>query len=567
MQQAGGAIEDPGAAGRTPADVSALLVELGRAFKGWSFYPEGHPARHELLDRAWRAFSGELRRGGPLALEIRRGAFWMPGAEAPMATRADDTARQLFVRSVRRVVFDSALDAPTLSAFLDVLVTDAEALEGAGGFESVFYAGPRRGVHVNEANWHALLERSERAAAQAAEAAPPEAPLGEEQLAFEEHGDSPGLPLAALLGAAVQQAAGPPPVPVDPAAERARELGGLLEQLEECDDDLGYRELARHLGTLATQVSSDDGNLDGVFRALVLLARHASDDAKRSYAQRETAIQFLAHLAQGAVLEHLIERAVAPEVGPSVDATAVLRELGARAAPLLLDRLEGEADAERRGRLAGVLIALGEEACPTLSEAIVAGSPRRLRVALRLAGETQNPRLVPSLREALLAGEGEVAREAAQALVRVGDVLALESLAEALRSPRPAVVSLAAYSLGTTGRVLALAPLYDVLARALAGGQLPLAREVVRGLGRLGRAEAAPVLVSILARGGLFRRKQLRELKLAAVSALAQLPGREAEQALVRAARGTDGRLREAAQTALRRRAQEIEPRRGGPSS
>jgi hypothetical protein len=28
-----------------------LMVELGRAFKGWSFYPPDHPARPNLLDR------------------------------------------------------------------------------------------------------------------------------------------------------------------------------------------------------------------------------------------------------------------------------------------------------------------------------------------------------------------------------------------------------------------------------------------------------------------------------------------------------------------------------------
>jgi hypothetical protein len=145
MYQAEVLSEEQGAAGRTPADVSALLVELGRALKAWSFYPPGHRARQELLDRASRAWAGELRRGGPLELEIRRGAFWLPGAEAPIAGRGEDTARQLFIRSVRRVVFEAALDPPSLSAFLDVLATDADALAAAGGFEAAFYTDRGKG--------------------------------------------------------------------------------------------------------------------------------------------------------------------------------------------------------------------------------------------------------------------------------------------------------------------------------------------------------------------------------------------------------------------------------------
>jgi HEAT repeat protein len=407
---------------------------------------------------------------------------------------------------------------------------------------------------VNEVDWRARLERSR--VAERLDGTASEGGDGEAQEA--------GIPLDALLGAAA--AAGEPPAePVDPRALRARELVGMLEQLEDCEDEIDYRDLGQHVLSFASQLVQE-GQLEPCFRAMVVLARHAGDDAKRSYAQRESAIHLLGSLGQGPLLVDLVERAVAPELrsGPegtpgALEATAALRELGVRAAPVLLDLLERESDAERRGRLTGVLIAMGEEAVPALSEAILTGSKRRLRVALRLAGETQNPRVVASVREALVGSDAEIAREAAQALVRIGDVTALEVLAEALRSPRPPVAALAAYSLGTTGRVLALAPLTETLARALGEGQLMVAREVVRGLGRLGRPEAVPALAGLLAQGRLFRRRQLREVKLAAVSALAHLPGIEAEQTLLRASRSRDMRLREAAQAALRRRAQESE--------
>jgi HEAT repeat protein len=294
-----------------------------------------------------------------------------------------------------------------------------------------------------------------------------------------------------------------------------------------------------------------------VFAVFLALARHASDDAKRSFSQRESASGFLGQMAHGPALEHLIDRAVDVTTASSIEATTALRELGPRVAPILLDRLEIEMDPERRGRLAGVLIAMGDESVPALVEALTHGSKRRMKVSLRLAGETQNPRLVECLRETLLSGEKEIARDAAQALVRVGDLSSLDVLTEALHSNRPDVAALAAYSLGATGRVLALAPLRDALARALDAGQLSLAREVVRGLGRMGRPEAVPALIDVLDRGGWFRRKQLGDVKLAAIGALAHLPGADAEAALSRLLRSRNTRLRDAATAALRRQALE----------
>lgn len=562
MVQAHGSIDAEGAGGRTPADVSPLLVELGRALKGWQFYPANHPARRDLLDRAWRAWQGELDRHGPLDLEIRRGAFWLAGASAPLApSRGDDSARQLFVRSVRRVCFDASLDPASLAAFLDVLATDPDALAARGGFEAAYYTEQRQGVQVNEVDYRALREqlqqaRSEDAAAPAPAAGDEPAPSGDASPAAETEAGESLDGLLDLLGAATRHALEETPLEADPRDTRALELVERLRELEECRGEAGYRDLAQRVVWLASRLAAD-GVVDEGYRAVLVLALHASDDAKRSFSQRETALEALGRLATGAVLQDLIGRATAAGSGASLRAAEVLLQLGVHVVPVLLDQIEQETDPERRGRLGSLVIAMGEEACPALSDAILAGSRRRQRAALRLAGETQNPRIVPSLREALLAGSGEVARDAAQALVRIGDVAALEALAEALRSPSDEVAALAAYSLGTTGRVLAVGPLVEALARAIETGALALAREVVRGIGRLGRPEGVPALAGLLARGGLFRRRRLREVQLAAVSALLHLPGRSAEDALGRAASSRDARLREAATAALERRARD----------
>jgi len=214
-----------------------------------------------------------------------------------------------------------------------------------------------------------------------------------------------------------------------------------------------------------------------------------------------------------------MERACDADADTSLHATGILRELGAHCAPRVLDRLENEMDSERRGRLTGVLLAMGEEVSPALAKR---SPPARSGASAWRCDSPVNPEPPPrpNLREAMLDGPDEAAREATQALLRIGDVSSLEVLAEGLTSPRASIAGFAAHALGTSGRVLAVAPLSEALGRVLAAHDLALAREFVRALGRLGRAEAARPIAAILALGGFFQRRKLRDLKLAAITAL-----------------------------------------------
>ncbi|RIL07733.1 MAG: hypothetical protein DCC71_01855 [Proteobacteria bacterium] len=568
--------------GRTAQDACAVLVELGRALKGWSFYDAANPARAELLDRLLRVLRGETGRAGPLAVELRRGAFWLAGTEVAVgAGRLDDLARRADDRGVARLVFDAEVEAASLTRLLDLLLEAPGRVNAEGGFEAYFHAGRRRGISVNDADWRAELARLPIAESESAlEQTLPSVPVSQQagvdfaSLSEPDPDDPADIDLldeldpepvrrAALresapptlpaLGPSPEPEREPEPEPVAPPAP-IDEIGERLRELAECESDGRYREAARQLAFDA-QSLVEQGRLDESHRIVLALAQQAGDDAKRSFAQRESARECLLQLARGAALGDLVRRACECDGDAGLAAISVLRELGVQAVPRLLDELDQQRSAERRERLAGILVAIGDEATPALAVAIQSGDARHRRLALQLAGEAQNPRLVPSLRDALLGGPDDVSREAAAALVKIGDVTALDALAEALESANGVIASCAAHALGGTGRVLAVAPLAAALDRALAAGQAAIARDFVRALGRLGRPEAGPVLVGLLERGGFFQRRKLREVKIAAVTALAHIPGSAADQALAKIARGSDAQLRQTALLASKRRA------------
>jgi HEAT repeat protein len=555
---------------RTAQDACATLIEVARALKGWLFYGPADPARRELVDRAWRVVQAEVERSGPLVLDVRRGAFWLAGTDDAVGVgRIDELARRLYERAVSRVVFEPETDPASLEAFLEAIALAPGAVADAGGFEARFFAAPRRGIRINDTDWRCTAIAPEPPAAalpevDEAELATTLPDLGDDPLEYTAppHAapaeEPPALDLLDALDPETSQPsiALPEPPLLDEAAERLRDL-------EDCEDDARYRDAAGRLVYDAREWIAQ-GRLDDGHRVLAAFAAHASDDAKRSFAQRESARECLGQLAKGAALGDLVRRVCDADADASVAAVAVLREIGGRAAPRLLDEIEREpAETEQHARLVAALLALGEEAAPALSEAIVEGTPRRKHTALRLAGETQNPRLVASLRDALLGDAADTSREAAHALVRIGDVGAIEVLAEALESGRNAVIHCAAQALATTGRAIAVAPLAAALDRAVAAKQLGLARDLVRALGRLARPEAVPALAELLDRGGFFQRARLRDLKLAAIQALGHVPGLSADHALAQVARSGDASLRQAAEAARRRRASAAKPKPG----
>ena len=549
----------PGGAGRGPADVATLLIELGRALKACRFYPPEHPARKATLDRGFRAWQSELARAGALDLELRQRAFRVAGTSDPIGRGAlDDLARELVHRAVRRIRFAPGMSADEFAALVAALALDPDELAAAGGIERAFYQSCRGGVvTLNEMDYRGALEHA-GSGEPASDAPGGEAPGADEGAPGgepETTGADPLATLAAMLQAPPDEA-GDGALRPEPEADRGAELVCLLRRLDECRDDQRYAVLLQEVAAAAASLA-DERPCDDAYRAILVLSAHATETA-RSERQRALAEDVLFQLASGARLDDVVSRACATGPQGSVRATQILLQLGAHAVPRLLDTLLLEGQPERRGQLNAILLAMGEKATPEVKSALQGGDPERARLAARLAGEMQNPAVVPYLRN-LLREAGtplDLAREAAKALVRIGSPGALQTLVEVLASPRPELAAAAAVCVGASGAPRALEPLVEALRRSLREGEFELARETIRALGRLGRHEALPVLEDILTRRSLRGRKRLRELKMAAAAAVGRLPGQEARVCLERLADRGDAQLRRAAQTALERRAE-----------
>jgi HEAT repeat protein len=510
---------------RSGPDVASLLVELGRLLRACQFYDQGHPTLAESFRRTVQAFEAEIVRGGPLALRIEGGSFAFEGARlAPHVL--DEVAGELASRGLRGFRLGAPLDPDAFAAFVQVATMDARALEACGGPGRALDRFLVEGIQIEEARPSRAPARADESngGAQTCETVEPaDLLLNQEEM--------PELGFA------------PEETPFQT----------LLLELEACEDNAGYARLTDRVVEAAARAART-GHPEQAYEAVLTARDHSGDDHKRSAHQRKIARAMLRQLLCGPALAEVIERSCSEDPRASVEASSVLLEAGERVVPALLDGLDRAEDGERRDRLRSVLLAMGEDASQPLLEAM-AGSDRRLaRSAVRLCGELQHPNAVQWL-EDLVAGTDTVLRqEAVMALARITGQASLKALLRVLESPVREVQLLTVQALGASGRPKAVPPLAERLAHDLEADDLELARESIRALGRLGGPEAAPALAEVLERRRLFGRGKLRELKLAAITALARIPGEPAAHVLTRAAQDRDPGLRRAAEAARRRR-------------
>jgi hypothetical protein len=528
---------------RQIADLSSLLVELSRVLRGLGFYPEGDRRRTQLLDGAFLAYRAQLERAGSLEVWVDADQFRATGIDQGLPHgRAGDVAEALRQHGVERFRFDAAITRDAFHAFAELMERDAPGLANEGGFAEALAARSNRGIRINGAE--PIAEAQPAAPVDAA------ASLGSALLARtarlipvrtdateDEKPDIDADPLAAPAG--------------DPDARRQRDR---LNELDRAVDDDAYRFLGERIAESARTLF-EAGQPDECYRAILVFSSHAVGEGERSGLQARRAQRLCAQIATGAALQDLIERARQTEGPSSVHATQVLLQLGDRGVAPLLDRLGEEQTHEGAGQLTAILIVLGDVVVPHLEQRIRHSPGAHANLAVRLAGELQNPALSPVLAEVMRGTSSVQRRDAARALAQIGGEDAISALINALSSRLPELPATAAHCLGVTGQRRATAPLLAALDRSTRQHQIPLCREIIRALGQLREERAVPKLVALVERRRWLKRGPVRELKLTSLSALDRLPGREAQRAIERAAKNRDPQIRRRADELLDARA------------
>ena len=137
---------------RTRTDVTSLLLELARALRGYCFYGETQPRRRPLLDRAFRALSGELTRAGAFEVESTEAGFRMAGLRETIESSGvlGPLESALSAHGIERFRIDPTLTRDALHGFLDLLGQPGQRFESPECFARALAARDSQGIRLNE---------------------------------------------------------------------------------------------------------------------------------------------------------------------------------------------------------------------------------------------------------------------------------------------------------------------------------------------------------------------------------------------------------------------------------
>ena len=509
----------PLAAAGAKSDMAALLAQgladLHKAVKGSEFYPKGHPYRTEALHRAFEVLQ-RLVAQRPLLLTIDRRGFLLAAERVEGGPWLLQLARECLFRRITSIAFLEDLLFYDLESLVQLLSSDPHKSSGSGGVPRLLEETGSRTIWLNLRDIAAI--RAKRGvpagSAAAAEASPAEAD---------------GAAEAATNSAGVATAPGVPE---------------LLSLMARETADTRYQELGRELSVRLAE-HPDEGAILPVLEEL--MRQH--HDAKRSPAQREYAFFTLSQLADRSV-DFLLGSLESKECRQKKEILRVLAALGAKGTYWIIQRLCVAKGVYERKSLAAALVAIGPSAIPPLLGMLKDERWYVVRNMVTILGELRPPDCVEKLNRPLYHSDERVRKETIRALSKIGGEEAESALIPLLEEQDEGLVRRVITSLGLMHSSQAVPAMLTLLARRdLLLKELPVKKELLVALGRIGDRGATGPLLKMLDAFGWPAPGKWQELKIAVAATLGQIGDDAALPTLSRIGAGK-GPLAEACQNA-----------------
>jgi HEAT repeat protein len=205
-------------------------------------------------------------------------------------------------------------------------------------------------------------------------------------------------------------------------------------------------------------------------------------------------------------------------------ALRLIKMLGPLAIKPLLERLADEPDMTSRKALVDSITGIAESFVGELGENVADPRWYFVRNVVNILASTKSPQALPYLERTLRHPDSRVRRETIRGLSQLNERRASEMLVHCLYDEDAQNVQLAARYIGQRGIPGAI-PTLEQVARGEGRGNRETGprSEAIEALGRLGATETLPTLRSLAGRRALLGGAKSRELRSAAMAAIARI--------------------------------------------
>jgi hypothetical protein len=522
----------------------AILLELIRAQRTLSLYPEGHPQRAGALAQSYRVISSRLQGSAETDLDVGRRGFSFrdrPVAEGNASLLS--FARELHLRQIKQFAFRRDLTLAEFEAFLRLLTMEPAAFRAGDLIENHFRRNQIRGIRVNEIDFGRV-----KGGGVGGDGAVELEPVEDSAKASDERVEIEDLPEEEP----------------DAVKDRIRELIAALDQEQDPDRFLA---LTRELEVIAGQLTGEK-NYEPAWVILAAVSDHAECEEDHSEVCRAHALRSVRALAQRELLNYLLERYTTIPENRRRPYERVLRQLEMAALePILVLLGKNEALYSHR-RLLDFIAAIGPKMREPLEARLSNSSGYLTRKIVFLLGELRCRESVEALRGLLVHKESRIRKEAVRALAKIKGAESSRALIGGLgQKLDPETKVLIVQTLGELRDLSAVPALLNLLRkRAWLEENYELLSAAASALGQIGSREAVPLLTRTLHHRKWFQTEPNESVRIAAAQALGLIGGESTVKALRRYLGGKDSALEIACEQALAQIEADLKsPGPGGP--
>jgi HEAT repeat protein len=520
------------------------LAELYKALKALAFYPESHPIREEILERAYQSIKGLMVESGLSLIVHRAGLSFTDREESIETSRMTvSLAKELFTREIQRLVFLPDLTFSDFTCFLSLLAQEPQRIISEGGVVKLLNHLGITTILANEINISAVFTK--RASGEAAETFFAEGTFPGED---ERTGAECGSEEVTTADDAVGKGSGSfEDLPLDRLDNLTEKELFLLMEKEVADSR--YAKLANLLANKGLSLV-ESGDFDALFPVLLgLLNQNA--DATRSEMQRDVSLRTFYDLASGPMLAHLLDHLEDESFTQKEIVYLVLHHLGVETVEAVIPRLVASDCQFARKALTTALLRSGPAAVPALLTFLKDSGWQVVRTAAAVLGEMRSRDAVKGLVLTAYHEDSRVRLVAIRSLAEIGGREATEVLLDLLHDQNRIIRRQVILWLGITRNESALQPLLDLVAeRDLMGKIVTLKKEALLAIGRIGDPRALVGLSRFVEKRRFLAPGRWEELKILALETIGRLQGKESRDFLQKtASRG--GRVGRAAAALL----------------
>jgi len=478
-----------------------LLNSLAKALKAITFYPSDHPKRDECINMVFN-------QAEPLISNQELVLLWSKDActiadKPDISSRsaiAKTLAREMLKRKLQRLIILPRLSQSDLKTFLTIMTFDPAAIYAGGGIEAEMSRAGITSIGANEVDLTLLkglpqveepVVPEDAPAVQAEQAEPEENEKAEDE-------NLPDIQFS-VLGMDI-----------------------LIGMLKAEKNDLKFQQLAREVIASAEELKRQDA-FENLLPALdELLTVHAAES--RPITQREFIRYSIEQIAGGSMTTFLLDKIEERSAENENLLDRLCSAIGQTLAYPLIQRLCVAESLHARKTIAIALTNSGEAAIPALLPMLKDERWYVVRNMVTILVEIGSAETVNALEQAAGHPEPKVRKEVIKSFLKINTPAIENTLISLIADENEDVVRQAIFSLGAIRSKAAVRPLLEIVtASDVFLKELPLKKQALVALGRIGDWQATAALMDLIGIRGWLAHGRWQELKIAVAKTLGHL--------------------------------------------